>query len=235
MSLTHLLYESASGYALFTVALHDEVANSTKQFQDSLADLHKFGKMVQLKSFAPFTSAAHALENANDVSEGESAILSSSRDSGGWSSLNEVAWAGISCLVRHGRKKGRKRRRGGGAFWVSFELTFFFFFLLFSLLLGILNPHLASLLELNLGKSSSKGASSSAATSVLLGCEEKNLAGSIKAELGIDCDAGTSALELIRGIRLHAEKMLKGMEAGDVFKAQLGLGHSYSRAKVKVR
>ncbi|KAL7416994.1 hypothetical protein BDY24DRAFT_405752 [Mrakia frigida] len=167
MSLTHLLYESASGYALFTVALHDEVANSTKQFQDSLADLHKFGKMVQLKSFAPFTSAAHALENANDVSE------------------------------------------------------------------GILNPHLASLLELNLGKSSSKGASSSAATSVLLGCEEKNLAGSIKAELGIDCDAGTSALELIRGIRLHAEKMLKGMEAGDVFKAQLGLGHSYSRAKVK--
>lgn len=101
--------------------------------------------------------------------------------------------------------------------------------------LGILNPHLASLLELNLGKSSSKAASSSAATSVLLGCEEKNLAGSIKSELGIDCDAGTSALELIRGIRLHAEKMLKGMEAGDVFKAQLGLGHSYSRAKVKVR
>jgi RNA processing factor Prp31 len=101
--------------------------------------------------------------------------------------------------------------------------------------LGILNPHLASLLELNLAKSSSKGASSSAGTSVLLGCEEKNLAGSIKAELGIDCDAGTSALELIRGVRLHAEKMLKGMEAGDVFKAQLGLGHSYSRAKVKVR
>lgn len=100
---------------------------------------------------------------------------------------------------------------------------------------GILNPHLASLLELNLAKSSSKGASSSAATSVLLGCEEKNLAGSIKAELGIDCDAGTSALELIRGVRLHAEKLLKGMESGDVFKAQLGLGHSYSRAKVKVR
>ena len=100
---------------------------------------------------------------------------------------------------------------------------------------GILNPHLASLLELNLAKSSSKGASSSAGTSVLLGCEEKNLAGSIKSELGIDCDAGTSALELLRGVRLHAEKMLKGMETGDVFKAQLGLGHSYSRAKVKVR
>jgi nucleolar protein 56 len=103
-----------------------------------------------------------------------------------------------------------------------------------NLRLGVLNPHLASLLEMNLSKSSSKAASSSAATSVLLGVEEKNLAGSIKGELGIDCDAGSNALELIRGIRLHAEKMLKGMEAGDVFKAQLGLGHSYSRAKVKV-
>lgn len=69
-ALSHILYESASGYALFQVALHDEVANSTKQFQDSVADLHKFGQMVTLKSFAPFQSAAHALENANDVSEG---------------------------------------------------------------------------------------------------------------------------------------------------------------------
>lgn len=105
---------------------------------------------------------------------------------------------------------------------------------MFSHTSGVLNPHLASLLELNLSKSSSKAASSSAATNVLLGVEEKNLGGSIKAELGIDCDAGVSALELIRGVRLHAEKMLKGMEAGDVMKSQLGLGHSYSRAKVKV-
>lgn len=74
-ALTHLLYESASGYALFEVKLHDEIANSTKQFQDSLAELNTFGKMVQLKSFAPFTSAAHALENANDVSEGECFLL----------------------------------------------------------------------------------------------------------------------------------------------------------------
>ncbi|CDZ96545.1 nop-domain-containing protein [Phaffia rhodozyma] len=165
--LSHVLYEAASGYALFSVSLHDDIANSTKQFQDSIADLHKFGKMVQLTSFAPFSSAGHALENANDVSE------------------------------------------------------------------GILNPHLASLLELNLSKSSAKASSSSASENILLGVEEKNLAGSIKAELGIECEAGQAALELIRGVRLHAEKMLKGMEAGDVVRAQLGLGHSYSRAKVK--
>jgi hypothetical protein len=86
MSLSHLLYESASGYAIFSVSLHDEVANSTKQFQDSIADLHKFGQMVQLKSFAPFTSAAHALENANDVSEGELAsFFSCAKKRSSWS------------------------------------------------------------------------------------------------------------------------------------------------------
>jgi nucleolar protein 56 len=90
MSLTHLLYESASGYALFTVALHDEVANSTKQFQESLADLNKFGKIVQLKSFAPFTSAAHALENANDVSEGEN--LESSQSVRGRLKVSREVW-----------------------------------------------------------------------------------------------------------------------------------------------
>jgi hypothetical protein len=37
-----------------------------------LDDLAKFGKMVSLVSFSPFKSAAHALENANDVSEGQS-------------------------------------------------------------------------------------------------------------------------------------------------------------------
>jgi nucleolar protein 56 len=40
-------------------------------------------------------------------------------------------------------------------------------------------------------------------------------------------------MDLIRGVRLHAERLLKGLESGDIVKAQLGLGHSYSRAKIK--
>lgn len=40
-------------------------------------------------------------------------------------------------------------------------------------------------------------------------------------------------MELIRGIRLHFSKFIKEMKEGDLEKAQLGLGHSYSRAKVK--
>ncbi len=59
------------------------------------------------------------------------------------------------------------------------------------------------------------------------------MASSIKAELNIDCDASERSLELIRGIRLHATKLLKGLQADDLVKAQLGLGHSYSRAKIK--
>lgn len=70
MPLTHLLFESASGYAIFEVKLQDALASSSKAFQDSIDDLAKFGKMVNLLSFSPFKNAAHALENANDVSEG---------------------------------------------------------------------------------------------------------------------------------------------------------------------
>lgn len=39
--------------------------------QEAIQDLSKFGKMVKLKSFLPFGSAGEALQNANDVSEGE--------------------------------------------------------------------------------------------------------------------------------------------------------------------
>ncbi|CAE6459467.1 unnamed protein product, partial [Rhizoctonia solani] len=158
--VTHILFESASGYGLFTVKQQEVIGAKTKEVQDSIQDLHKFGKMVELKSFMPFKSAAHALENINDVSE------------------------------------------------------------------GVCNDYLKNMLELNLPKHSKK-------SPVILGVSEKNLAGSIVSTLSIECDTSEKSLELIRGVRLHAEKLLKGLETGDVSKAQLGLGHSYSRAKVK--
>ncbi|KAK8495510.1 hypothetical protein V6N12_046199 [Hibiscus sabdariffa] len=40
-------------------------------------------------------------------------------------------------------------------------------------------------------------------------------------------------LELLRGVRLHIDKFIKDLKPGDLEKAQLGLAHSYSRAKVK--
>lgn len=39
--------------------------------------------------------------------------------------------------------------------------------------------------------------------------------------------------EMLRGIRLYFHKLVSGLTAPAVAQAQLGLGHSYSRAKVK--
>ncbi|BEJ13804.1 hypothetical protein CspHIS471_0309780 [Cutaneotrichosporon sp. HIS471] len=166
-SLTHVLLEGASGYAIFNVKLQEEIAARSKQLQDSINDWNTFNRMVELASFFPFTSAAQALENANDVSE------------------------------------------------------------------GVLNPHLKSLLSMVIPSSGTKG--NKAQAGVLLGVSERGLAGAIQGETGILCDTSERALELIRGVRLYQDKFLakEGLEKGDITQAQLGLGHSYSRGKVK--
>lgn len=69
--ITHVLFESASGYAIFEAKLAENIALKTPGMQESMRDLSKFSKMVSLMSFTPFKNAAQALENANDVSEGE--------------------------------------------------------------------------------------------------------------------------------------------------------------------
>ena len=68
--ITHVLFESASGYAVFEAKLAENIALKSAAMQSSVQDLSKFGKMVGLVSFMPFKSAAQALENINDVSEG---------------------------------------------------------------------------------------------------------------------------------------------------------------------
>lgn len=91
---------------------------------------------------------------------------------------------------------------------------------------GICNETLKSFVEMNMGKSAKKGGCN-------LGVSDKTLAGAIKQETGVECVSDDNVLELLRGIRMHCSKMLKDLKEGDLEKAQLGLGHSYSRAKVK--
>jgi len=92
---------------------------------------------------------------------------------------------------------------------------------------GIASAHLLSLLELNLPKGGKK-------KKVVLGIADKNLASSIKAAFpGVDCETNEVVQDLLRGLRLHGDKLLKGLQPGDMDRAQLGLGHAYSRAKVK--
>ena len=70
MQANYVLFESASGYGLFEIVEAEEIGNLTKQGQATITDLNRFGKIVKLKAFQPFTSAENALENINDVSEG---------------------------------------------------------------------------------------------------------------------------------------------------------------------
>ena len=65
-----VLFETASGYALFEANNFENIAKNTDEVQQDVLDLGKFGKCVNMKSFMPFKSAAHALENLNSVSEG---------------------------------------------------------------------------------------------------------------------------------------------------------------------
>lgn len=90
----------------------------------------------------------------------------------------------------------------------------------------MLNETLQNLLELNLAKTSKK-------SKVVLGVSDPILGKAIKDALNFGVDASEKTQDLIRGIRLHAPKLLTGLQGDDLKKAQLGLGHSYSRAKLK--
>ena len=163
---THLLYEAASGFALFeNKGGLDEVGGGSKEVQASVADFERFGKVVKLVSFTPFTSAADALEQINAVSE--SVLTESLKD----------------FLALNMPKSGEKKKKSGGA---------------------------------------------------TLGVSEPKLGSTIQEETGVACVANETTLELIRGCRMHFGRYVKDMMSNeDVLKAQLGLAHSYSRARVK--
>lgn len=95
---------------------------------------------------------------------------------------------------------------------------------------GVASDTLVSFLELNLPKPNKK-------KKIVLGVADKALAGSIKSAFPhLDCETGDTSevvQDMLRGIRLHASKLLKQLREGDMDTAQLGLGHAYSRAKVK--
>jgi nucleolar protein 56 len=58
----YLLFEAPMGYSLFKVTHQaDTVGNRLKEVQEGVADLSKFGKMVDLVSFLPFEYVSSAL------------------------------------------------------------------------------------------------------------------------------------------------------------------------------
>ncbi|KAF3420934.1 hypothetical protein E2986_03546 [Frieseomelitta varia] len=68
---------------------------------------------------------------------------------------------------------------------------------------------------------------------VVLGVSDPKLGASITEALDIKCDYAGVIPEILRGIRLHFHNLVKHFTAKSSGIAQLGLGHSYSRAQVK--
>lgn len=92
---------------------------------------------------------------------------------------------------------------------------------------GILSEDLHLFLETNMPKPGKKG------TKFTLGVIEPKLGAAITEALAISCNHIGVVPEIIRGIRVHFASLVKGFTAQTSGVAQLGLGHSYSRAKVK--
>lgn len=106
-----------------------------------------------------------------------------------------------------------------------------------------MTPTLQSFLEMNLPsdgsgsgttKKKKKTGKSSSGTPIVLGVLEPGLATAISEGLPhVSCRSDETVRELQRGIRCHLHHYIRGLEHGGLEQAQLGLGHSYSRSKVK--
>jgi len=89
---------------------------------------------------------------------------------------------------------------------------------------GEVTKSLSDFLELNLPKKK-KG--------FTVGVTDAKIGGALAEAMGIKAQHDEMVLELLRGIRVHFVRFIKGLKAADLVTAQLGLSHSYSRAKVK--
>lgn len=67
----YTLFESASGYGLFSVLESEEIGSLLQEVQASMNDLSRFQRIVKMIAFHPFDSAENALENINAITEHE--------------------------------------------------------------------------------------------------------------------------------------------------------------------
>lgn len=96
---------------------------------------------------------------------------------------------------------------------------------------------LRTFLELNLPQVSAKKKKKSSQT-FRLGVLDSTLATAISGGMSatgnaVSCRSDDTIREIVRGCRIHLSHYVKGLDATAQTQAQLGLGHSYSRAKVK--
>ena len=67
----HVLFESSSGFGLFSVLENEEVGSLLEEVQASYNDLSRFQRICKMIAFHPFDTAENALENMNAITEHE--------------------------------------------------------------------------------------------------------------------------------------------------------------------
>ena len=93
---------------------------------------------------------------------------------------------------------------------------------------GVVHDDLKLFLDTNLPKATGKKESK-----LQLGVADSKISAAINEALEIQCTHVGAVPEIIRGIRQHFANLVKGLTDKNQAKAQLGLGHAYSRSKVK--
>merc|ERR1712086_740691 len=68
--VNYIFFESASGFGLFERTESEDIGKLTEEVQNSVLEMKRFGKIMRLASFLPFTSAENALLCQNEISEG---------------------------------------------------------------------------------------------------------------------------------------------------------------------
>lgn len=91
---------------------------------------------------------------------------------------------------------------------------------------GILTDDLQAFLETNLPKTTKKG-------QIQLGVADPKLGAAINEALNMSVTHIGVVPEILRGIRTHICQFIKGLTPATLKQTELGLGHSYSRGKVK--
>ncbi len=67
----YVLFESSSGYALFSVLENEEIGTLLAEVQAGLTEFSRFQRIIKMVGFSPFQTAENALENINAISEHE--------------------------------------------------------------------------------------------------------------------------------------------------------------------
>ena len=65
----HVLFETAAGYALFSILETEEIGMLSASVQEAMADLSVLQRFVKLRAFQTFSSAENALANITAISQ----------------------------------------------------------------------------------------------------------------------------------------------------------------------